>query len=96
MDTSLYAVLVLSLIDLSRIFLEIDKDHSGELSFAEFEGALNIPKVRRGKHQKTKQRDQATSGINCFGWSLQTFSSKTNLHQTATRCSVHIQLERPL
>eukprot|EP00435_Cladocopium_sp_Y103_P031385 s198_g7.t4 len=29
------------------IFLEIDKDHSGELSFSEFENALNIPKVRQ-------------------------------------------------
>jgi len=32
---------------LTQIFLEIDKDHSGELSFSEFEGALSIPKVRQ-------------------------------------------------
>ncbi|CAL1129553.1 unnamed protein product [Cladocopium goreaui] len=32
---------------LTQIFLEIDKDHSGELSFSEFENALNIPKVRQ-------------------------------------------------
>lgn len=39
-----------------RIFLEIDKDHSGELSFSEFEGALSIPKVRCGLNGKQKSK----------------------------------------
>lgn len=37
--------------------MEIDKDHSGELSFSEFEGALSIPKVRCGLHGEQKSKE---------------------------------------